>query len=78
MLEKHPVLRGRYTLRDGRLVSRAINKAAHWAYQASRHLTSKIANWIIKHPKATQEEFEAWLRWRYSQPDLVGRFPNGI
>ena len=24
------------------------------------------------------KQFEDWLRWRYSQPDLAGRFPNGF
>jgi hypothetical protein len=34
--------------------------------------------WIDQNPDANLEKFLEWLRWRYGQPDLLWRFPNGF
>jgi hypothetical protein len=78
-IEKHPKLKGKYKYRDPRITSRAVDKAAHNGYEDwHRKLDEEVANWIGNHKKATPKEFEAWLRWRYSQPDVKARFPQGF
>jgi hypothetical protein len=48
--------------------------------QWHRDLDKEVIQWLQdpKNQAATPEQFEAWLRWRYSQPDLKARFPNGF
>ena len=79
--QKHPNLSGQYKPRDPRLTTQALNKAAHNGWQKwHRELDGEVADWINEpsHANATKEQFEKWLRWRYSQPDLKARFPNGF
>ncbi len=79
-LERHPILRGQYQSRDSRFTTRAANKEAHNGYQKwHRQLDREVESWI-KDPvnkSTTPQQFEGWLRWRYSQPDLLERFPDG-
>jgi hypothetical protein len=80
-IQKHKTLRGLYQPRDPRFTTQAINKAAHNGYeQWHRDLDKEVIKWLNapENKKATPEKFEAWLRWRYSQPDLLARFPNGF
>jgi hypothetical protein len=79
-LEDHRLLRGHYRYRDSRFVTQAANKEAHCGYINTWHeaLDEEIVIWIEKNQQVTPKQFEAWLRWRYSQPDLKWRFPNGL
>ena len=78
-LERHPTLKGKYTGRDPRFTTRAIDKEAHKGYQKwHRDLDKEVIEWLRdpKNRAATPQQFEAWLRWRYRQRDLKARFPN--
>ena len=78
-LEKHPILRGKYKLRDERFESLAKDLASHQGYQDwHRKLDGEVEAWVRKHKEATEAEFETWLRWRYSQPDVQPKFPKGF
>jgi len=79
-LEGHPNLRGHYQARDPRFTTRALNEEAHRGYQRwHRQLDEEVADWIENAPiDTTPQQFEDWLRRRYSQPDLQWRFPNGF
>ena len=77
--DKYPNLAGVYRPRDPRFTTQAIDKAAHNGYdRTQRQVEAEIALWLSKHPKATMAQFEDWLIRRYSQPDLLARFPNGL
>jgi hypothetical protein len=80
-LEQHPILAGRYRPRDPRFTTQAIDQAAHYGYPRwHRELDAEVVNWVrdrVNRGK-TPAEFEAWLRWRYLQPDLRARFPSGF
>ena len=78
-LEAHPNLAGRYAVRDPRLVTRAVDEAAHLGYQRwHRQLDREVAEWITQNPSATSNQFESYLRALYSRPDLAVRFPQGF
>jgi RHS repeat-associated protein len=78
-LEQHPSLAGRYSARDPRFVTRAIDGAAHRGYQQwHRELDREVVEWIQNTPDATTEQFERYLRDLYARPDLAPRFPNGL
>jgi hypothetical protein len=78
-LEQHPNLAGKYTPRDPRFTTQAIDKAAHNGWPRwHRDLDAEVGQWIRQNQGATKDQFETWLRWRYSQPDLKARFPNGF
>ena len=80
-LEQHPTLKGKYTPRDPRFTTQGVDEAAHKGYQTwHRELDDEVISWLRdpKNLNATPEQFEAWLRWRYTQPDLKARFPNGF
>jgi len=78
-LEDHPTLSGAYRRRDPRLVTRGADKQAHYGYQRwHRELDDEVVAWLKRNRDATVEQFEAWLRWRYSQDDLRKRFPGGL
>jgi len=78
-LEKVKTLAGCFRPRDPRLVAKAKELADHYGYQRwHRELDDEVVQWIEAHPKATPEQFMRWLRWRYSQPDLKARFPEGL
>jgi hypothetical protein len=80
-LEKHPTLKGKYTARDPRFTTRAVDKEAHKGYQKwHRDFDKEVVEWLGREENkaATPAQFEAWLRWRYSQPDLKARFPIGF
>jgi hypothetical protein len=78
-LARHPTLSGYYQARDPRLVTQAVNRAAHNGYETwHRLLDAEVIEWLSRNQSATPMEFEAWLRWRYSLPDLIWRFPNGF
>ncbi len=80
-LEQHPNLAGRYAPRDPRFTTQALDEAAHRGYQTwHRELDAEVGQWLRNpaNANATPADFEAWLRWRYSRPDLRSRFPNGF
>ena len=78
-LEQHPNLKGLYQARDPRFVTQAKDAASHTGYQHwHRNLDAEVSDWIRNNPNATPQQFENYLRTRYSQPDLQNRFPNGL
>ncbi|MCP3140183.1 SitA5 family polymorphic toxin [Pyxidicoccus xibeiensis] len=78
-LEEHGTLRGHYTERDPRFVTRAANKAAHNGYQKwHRDVDEEVVDWLGTHGNATPKQFEAFLRELYSRPAMRARFPNGF
>jgi hypothetical protein len=78
-LNRHRTLKGHYTERDPRFVTRAANKESHNGYQQwHRDLDKEVINWLDINKTATPKEFEAYLRQRYSRPDLRARFPDGF
>ncbi|MCG3180039.1 MAG: hypothetical protein BIFFINMI_02393 [Phycisphaerae bacterium] len=77
--EAHPNLRGQYQARDPRFVTQAKDLPSHRGYQRwHRELDAEVTNWVRRNHQATPADFEAYLRHRYSQPDLINRFPNGL
>jgi hypothetical protein len=78
-LEEHPILRGKYKLRDKRFETLAHSYEAHSGWQEwHRELDKRVAEWINRHRDATEEVFEAWLREQYNHPALKQRFPSGF
>lgn len=78
-LDSHPTLKGHYKPRDSRFVARAIDVPAHKGYQTwHREVDAEVIKWIERNPKATSNQFEAYLRAVYSRPDMKKRFPNGF
>ena len=78
-LETHATLRGRYGERDPRFVTRAADKESHSGYQQwHRDLDDEVIEWLATYRTATPAQFEAYLRHRYTQPDLRARFPDGF
>lgn len=78
-LNNHPVLSGHYQGRDPRFTVQAVVKSTHNGYQAwCIELDNQVVDWLSRNPTATTQQFEDWLRRRYSQPDLLSEFPNGI
>jgi hypothetical protein len=78
-LERHDVLRGKYTYRDPRFVTQAKDLKAHCGWEGwHRNLDKEIAAWLDKYRDATVERFEAYLREVYARPELHARFPNGF
>ncbi|MGL4419168.1 MAG: RHS repeat-associated core domain-containing protein, partial [Gemmataceae bacterium] len=80
-LEAHPTLKGNYTPCDPRFTTQAVDEASHKGYQKwHRELDQEVIDWLRdpKNRAATTKQFEDWLRWRYGQPDLKARFPNGF
>jgi hypothetical protein len=78
-IERHPNLRGQYQARDPRFVTQAKDLPSHRGYQRwHRELDGEVVKWVEKNPQATPADFDAYLRHRYSQPDLIERFPNGL
>ncbi|MCY1073183.1 SitA5 family polymorphic toxin [Archangium lansingense] len=78
-LELHGTLKGRYTERDPRFVTRAADKASHNGYQKwHRDVDDEVIDWLDRYSKATPEEFEAMLRQIYNRPDMRARFPDGL
>ncbi|XXF77242.1 hypothetical protein P2318_29940 [Myxococcaceae bacterium GXIMD 01537] len=78
-LERHATLRGLYAERDPRFVMRATDKAAHTGYQRwHREVDDEVIAWLDRFPKATPEEFEAFLRQLYMRPEMRARFPGGF
>jgi hypothetical protein len=80
-LQKHPALKGHYKSRDPRFTTQAADAASHRGYQTwHRALDKEVVQWLRDpiNKAATPEQFEAWLRSRYAQPDLKQRFPNGF
>jgi hypothetical protein len=79
-LSNHPTLAGVYRYRDDRFVAEAIDYEAHVGLQRWHiDLDTEVVNWL-KSPAnstATPLQFESWLQWRYGQPDLKARFPQG-
>ena len=78
-LEDHPKLRGKYSLRDKRFESLAKDLQSHRGYQDwHREVDAQTRDWIKGNKKATEADFEKWLRWRYSEPDLKAKFPKNF
>jgi hypothetical protein len=78
-LERHLILRGHYTERDPRFVTRAADKAAHNGYQQwHRDVEKEVIDWLKQYDQATPARFEAKLREIYSRPEMRTRFPDGF
>jgi hypothetical protein len=78
-LERHPILKGKYKLRDERFELLASSPEAHIGWEEwHRKLDKKIADEIRDHPRWTEREFEKWLREQYNQPNLKWRFLKGL
>ena len=78
-VESHPVLAGKYAPRDSRFVTQAADILAHRGYQRWHiDLDAEVSQWLAANPNAAEADLEAFLQWRYSQPDLLERFPNGF
>ena len=78
-LEDHRTLRGHYTERDPRFVTRAADKESHNGYQQwHRDLDKEVSDWLDVYKTATPQQFEAYLRQLYRRPDLRARFPDGF
>jgi hypothetical protein len=78
-LEQNPTLKGQFKRRD--YTTRAWDEVAHSGYDRFHiELDREVIAWI-RNPAnraATPDEFVAWLRWRYNQPDVKIHFPNGF
>jgi len=78
-LKNHRTLQGHYTERDPRFVTRAASKESHNGYQKwHSDLDNEVIEWLEVNKAVTPNQFEAYLRQRYSQPDLRARFPDGF
>jgi RHS repeat-associated protein len=78
-LEQHPILRGQYQYRDQQFEVQARDPGSHRGYETwHRNTDAEVAQWIRSNPNATPPQFESYLMQRYSQPDLLGRFPYGF
>jgi hypothetical protein len=78
-LQKHKRLKGKYKLRDSRFEILAKDYESHHGYQKwHRKIDAEVVDWLKRNRHATEESFEGWLRWRYSQNDLHERFPEGL
>jgi hypothetical protein len=78
-LEEHRTLRGHYTERDPRFVTRAADKSSHNGYQQwHRDVDAEVIKWLKRYDEATPAEFEAFLRQLYNRPAMRARFPNGF
>jgi len=78
-LEKHPILKGKYSYRDSKLTTRADEAYHHRGYQTwHRNLDFEMEQWLAKNPNASQMDFENFINVRYAKPDLAERFPLGV
>jgi hypothetical protein len=78
-LERHETLSGLYEPRDERYVAKAKDKESHCGYQKwHRDVDLEVIKWLRDHKKATQEQFEAFLREIYNRKDMLKRFPRGF
>ena len=78
-LERHDNLRGFYKHRDPRFETKAVDLPAHNGWRGWHEtFDNEVAQYIDRNSELTPETFESWLHWRYAQPDLKARFPNGF
>jgi hypothetical protein len=78
-LEEHETLRGQYTARDPRFVSRAVDEQSHCGYQSwHRDIDLEVVSWLKARRRTTPKEFEAYLRDIYKRPEMRQRFPHGF
>lgn len=78
-LDQHLVLKGLYQYRDPRFVARAKDLKAHCGWQGwHRDMDAEIASWLRLRPKATAQQFEAYLQEVFSRRAVRLRFPNGF
>lgn len=78
-LEEHDTLSGLYEPRDPRFVTKAKDEKSHCGYQQwHREVDREVIQWLLRHRKATKEQFEAYLREIYSRSGLRERFPHGF
>lgn len=78
-LKDHLSLRGLYEPRDERFVAKAKDKDSHCGYQQwHRSVDQEVIRWLRDYPKATQKEFESFLREIYNRPAMRNRFPHGF
>jgi hypothetical protein len=77
-MEQHPTLGPHTRSLRGRITTSAVGPHNYDA--AHRALDNEVIQWLQDpaNRNATIDQFTAWLRWRYSQPDLRDRFPSGI
>ena len=61
-LERNPNLAGRYSPRDPRFATRAVDDAAHRGYQTwHRELDAQVEGWLRANRNATPQQFESFL-----------------
>jgi hypothetical protein len=78
-LKEHRKLKGKYKLRDSRFELLAKDYESHHGYQDwHRKIDAEVVDWLNRNDEATEATFETWLKWRYSQDDLIERFPEGL
>lgn len=78
-LDRHPTLTGVYKPRDPRLVTRAVDEAAHCGYQDwHRKVDKEVVDWLGTYRSVTAKQFEAFLRSIYNRPAMRARFPRGF
>ncbi|ATB28009.1 Wall-associated protein precursor [Melittangium boletus] len=78
-LDQHITLRGLYTARDPRFVTRAVDEPSHCGYQSwHREVDKEVISWLRRYRQATPKQFEAFLREIYSRPSMRVRFPRGF
>ncbi|HLL02373.1 MAG TPA: Wall-associated protein precursor [Myxococcaceae bacterium] len=79
VLKDHLTLGGLYEERDERFKARAKDKESHCGYQKwHREVDEEVIQWLGRYPKATQKQFESFLREIYNRPAMRERFPNGF
>jgi hypothetical protein len=78
-LERHDTLKGLYQARDPRFVSQAKDEQSHCGYQDwHRKVDQEVVEWLARTRRATQKEFEDYLRSIYNRPEMRERFPRGF
>jgi hypothetical protein len=78
-LEKRAKLKGVFKLRDPQFTARAATLEDHNGYQKWHvELDRQIVNYINETPDLDPKKFASWLYKRYSEPDLLKRFPGGL
>lgn len=79
VLKAHRSLGGLYEERDERFKAKAKDKESHCGYQQwHREVDQEVIQWLGRYPKATQKQFESFLREIYNRPAMRERFPNGF
>jgi hypothetical protein len=74
-LQTHSILKDKYQYRDRRFELIAVREDAHLGFEEwHRKLDEEVAEWVRRNKSADEAQFEAFLRKRYSAPDVQWRF----